>query len=102
MAADVEVTLHTSPWLSGPCAEVIGPIASELFLQNDQVEDPSSEWVAATLELLEGLGAKARLLGANAVFGLEIKIDPFAVLPAGACGLLFQAAGTAARLESLR
>ena len=63
-----DVELYTSPWVSGTrAAAYFGPISSELFLQDDQVEDRSSAWTKAERELLESLRDKARLLGANAV-----------------------------------
>ena len=38
-----DVELYTSPWVSGTrAAAYFGPISSELFLQDDQVEDRSS------------------------------------------------------------
>ena len=74
-----DVELYTSPWVSGTrAAAYFGPISSELFLQDDQVEDRSSAWSKAERELLESLRDKARLLGANAVVGLEVTLDPFA------------------------
>jgi uncharacterized protein YbjQ (UPF0145 family) len=98
-----DVELYTSPWVSGTrAAAYFGPISSELFLQDDQVEDRSEAWSKAERELLESLRDKARLLGANAVVGLEVTLDPFAQLPeSAATGLRLHAVGTAAKLEPL-
>ena len=98
-----DVELYTSPWVSGTrAAAYFGPISSELFLQDDQVEDRSSAWTKAERELLESLRDKARLLGANAVVGLEVTLDPFARCPrSDATGLRLHAVGTAAKLEPL-
>src|SRR4029450_6975872 len=49
-----DVELYTSPWVSGTRAPAyFGPISSELFLQDDQVEDRSAAWTKAERELLE-------------------------------------------------
>jgi len=98
-----DVELYTSPWVSGTrAAAYFGPISSELFLQDDQVEDRSSAWAKAERELLESLRDKARLLGANAVVGLEVTLDPFArATDSDATGLRLHAVGTAAKLEPL-
>jgi uncharacterized protein YbjQ (UPF0145 family) len=98
-----DVELYTSPWVSGTrAAAYFGPISSELFLQDDQVEDRSEAWTKAERELLESLRDKARLLGANAVVGLEVTLDPFAHAPeSDATGLRLHAVGTAAKLEPL-
>jgi uncharacterized protein YbjQ (UPF0145 family) len=98
-----DVELYTSPWVSGTrAAAYFGPISSELFLQDDQVEDRSSAWTKAERELLESLRDKARLLGANAVVGLEVTLDPFArAADSDATGLRLHAVGTAAKLEPL-
>ncbi len=98
-----DVELYTSPWVSGTrAAAYFGPISSELFLQDDQVEDRFSAWTKAERELLESLRDKARLLGANAVVGLEVTLDPFArASDSEATGLRLHAVGTAAKLEPL-
>ena len=99
-----DVELYTSPWVSGTrAAAYFGPISSELFLPDDSVEDRSAAWTRAERELLESLREKARTLGANAVVGLEVTLDPFAQ----SCdnekdtGLHLHAVGTAAKLEPL-
>ena len=98
-----DVELYTSPWVSGTrAAAYFGPISSELFLADDSVEDRSAAWTKAERELLESLRDKARTLGANAVVGLEVTLDPFAQLPdTGLTGLRLHAVGTAAKLEPL-
>jgi hypothetical protein len=98
-----DVELYTSPWVSGTrAAAYFGPISSELFLEDDSVEDRVEAWTKAERELLESLRDKARSLGANAVVGLEVTLDPFAKAPdTEATGLKLHAVGTAAKLEPL-
>ena len=100
---DQDVELYTSPWVSGTrAAAYFGPISSELFLLDDSVKDRSEAWSKAERELLESLRDKARSLGANAVVGLEVTLDPFARSADGAStGLRLHAVGTAAKLEPL-
>ncbi len=98
-----DVELYTSPWVSGTrAAAYFGPISSELFLEDASVEDRSTAWSKAERELLESLRDKARSLGANAVVGLEVTLDPFArCSDTDATGLRLHAVGTAAKLEAL-
>jgi len=98
-----EVELYTSPWVSGTrAAAYFGPISSELFLEDDSVDDRVEAWTRAERELLESLREKARSLGANAVVGLEVTLDPFAhEEEKDATGLRLHAVGTAAKLEPL-
>jgi uncharacterized protein YbjQ (UPF0145 family) len=98
---DQDVELYTSPWVSGTrAAAYFGPISSELFLEDDSVEDRTEAWTKAERELLESLRDKARSLGANAVVGLEVTLDPFARSAENeATGLRLSAVGTAAKLE---
>lgn len=97
-----EVELYTSPWVSGTrAAAYFGPISSELFLEDELVDDRSAAWSKAEQELLASLRDKARGLGANAVVGLEVTLDPFARSSAGSSGLRLHAVGTAAKLEPL-
>jgi hypothetical protein len=85
MTEDVE--LYTSPWVSGTrAAAYFGPIEG---------------WTKAERELLESLRDKARGLGANAVVGPEVTLDPFGKSEEGATGLRLHAVGTAAKLEPL-
>ncbi len=100
MTEDVE--LYTSPWVSGTrAAAYFGPISSELFLEDQSVDDRAEAWTKAERELLESLRDKARGLGANAVVGLEVTLDPFSKSEAGVSGLRLHAVGTAAKLEPL-
>ncbi len=102
--ADSDVELYTSPWVSGTrAAAYFGPISSELFLPDDSLEDRSAAWTRAERELLESLRDKARTLGANAVVGLEVTLDPFAHQSDDEkeTGLRLHAVGTAAKLEPL-
>jgi uncharacterized protein YbjQ (UPF0145 family) len=101
--AGTEVELYTSPWVSGTrAAAYFGPISSELFLEDASVEDRAAAWGKAERELLESLRDKARTLGANAVVGLEVTLDPFAQEEQnGSSGLRLHAVGTAAKLEPL-
>ncbi len=98
-----DVELYTSPWVSGTrAAAYFGPISSELFLEDGSAEDRSEAWMKAERELLESLRDKARSLGANAVVGLEVTLDPFAkAADSEATGLRLHAVGTAAKLEAL-
>jgi hypothetical protein len=98
-----EVELYTSPWVSGTrAAAYFGPISSELFLPDDSVDDRVEAWTKAERELLESLREKARSLGANAVVGLEVTLDPFArEEEKDVTGLRLHAVGTAAKLEPL-
>ena len=98
-----DVELYTSPWVSGTrAAAYFGPISSELFLEDSAVDDRSEAWAKAERELLESLRDKARGLGANAVVGLEVTLDPFAHHnETEAPGLRLHAVGTAAKLEPL-
>ncbi len=98
-----DVELYTSPWVSGTrAAAYVGPISSELVLPDDSVEDRSAAWTRAERELLESLREKARSLGANAVVGLEVTLDPFAKAEEkDVTGLRLHAVGTAAKLEPL-
>ena len=100
---DQDVELYTSPWVSGTrAAAYFGPISSELFLEDESVEDRTEAWTKAERELLESLRDKARSLGANAVVGLEVTLDPFARhSDTEATGLRLHAVGTAAKLEPL-
>ncbi len=99
-----DVELYTSPWVSGTrAAAYFGPISSELFLEDDPETDRSDAWTKAERELLESLRDKARGLGANAVVGLEVTLDPFAqsTNSSEGTGLRLHAVGTAAKLEPL-
>jgi hypothetical protein len=100
---DSDVELYTSPWVSGTrAAAYFGPISSELFLPDDSLEDRTAAWTRAERELLESLRDKARTLGANAVVGLEVTLDPFAHdEDKEGTGLRLHAVGTAAKLEPL-
>ena len=98
-----DVDLYTSPWVSGTrAAAYFGPISAELFLDDATVGNRAEAWGKAEIELLESLRDKARMLGANAVVGLEVTLDPFAQSKqTRASGLLLHAVGTAAKLEPL-
>lgn len=98
-----DVDLYTSPWVSGTrAAAYFGPISSEMFLPDDPDADRSDAWTKAEHELLTSLRDKARTLGANAVVGLEVTLDPFAESrKTGDKGLRLSAVGTAAKLEPL-
>ena len=98
-----DVDLYTSPWVSGTrAAAYFGPISTELFLEDSAGGNRSEAWCKAEIELLESLRDRARALGANAVVGLEVTLDPFAHSKTDdARGLLLHAVGTAAKLEPL-
>ena len=101
--SDEGVDLYTSPWVSGTrAAAYFGPISSELFLEDAAAGNRSEAWSKAEIELLESLRDRARVLGANAVVGLEVTLDPSAHCKrTAASGLLLHAVGTAAKLEPL-
>jgi hypothetical protein len=103
VSPEEDVELYTSPWVSGTrAAAYFGPISSELFLEDDPETDRSDAWSKAERELLESLRDKARTLGANAVVGLEVTLDPFAqAKDSDRKGLRLYAVGTAAKLEPL-
>jgi hypothetical protein len=89
--------LYASPLVSGTrAAAYFGPIGVIEFLPkpiefaDDQLD-----------RILDALQRKAYSLGANAVVGLEVTIDPFAVHKEKGEGITVNAVGTAARLESL-
>lgn len=102
MTAVGEVTLYTSPWVSGTrAAAYFGPISMDLFRPDSEITDREQDWTKAETELLEGLRLKASLLGANSIVALEVTLDPFA-RKQGVPGLSLHAIGTAAKLEPLR
>jgi hypothetical protein len=102
MTSPGEVELHTSPWVCGTrAAAYFGAIDTDLFIADKGLVDRVEAWTAAEKELLEGLRVKAAALGANAVVGLEVTLDPFAKSAEGEPGLRLRAVGTAARLEPL-
>lgn len=95
------VGLYTSPWVSGTrAAAYFGPISSELFLEDDPVESYPAVYSKAERELFESLCDKAHGLGANAVVGLDVTVDPFARHPkTDVTGLRLHAVGTAVDLR---
>ena len=103
-AAESDVELYTSPWVSGTrAAAYFGPISSELFLPDDSLEDRTAAWIRAERELLESLRDKARTLGANqrVEFGLRQQDDADQNEEKDGTGLRLHAVGTAAKLEPL-
>lgn len=99
-AEDVE--LYTSPWVSGTrAAAYFGPVSVELYVPDSEVTDRMASWMKAEAELLASLRDRAWQLGANAVVGLEVLLDPFASHRELGPGLRLHAVGTAARLEPL-
>ena len=96
---DVEV--YTSPWVSGTrAAAYFGPVSTAIFLADEDTEDRVKDWLRLELELMDSIKQKAHNLGANAIVGIEVTLDPFAEQE-GKVGLRLHAVGTAARLESL-
>ena len=96
-----EVELYTSPWVSGARAAVyFGTVAAEVFLLREEVAK-SAALNKAAHELFEALRDKARALGANAVVGLEVTLDPFARSATGVSGIWLRAVGSAVNLKSL-
>jgi uncharacterized protein YbjQ (UPF0145 family) len=100
-----DIELSTSPWVSGTRSAVyFGPISSELFLGQDLPHDrvaACAMWSKSVRELLDGLRDKARSLGANAVVGLAVSLDPFAQSRDGSKGMRLRSVGTAVRAEPL-
>jgi hypothetical protein len=98
-----EFEFYTSPWVSGTrAAAYFGPVTAEIFLDDDSILDREEDWMKAERELLEVLRDKAKALGANAVVGFEMTLDPFAYnKETGATGLRLYAVGTSTRLEAL-
>jgi uncharacterized protein YbjQ (UPF0145 family) len=96
-----EVEIYTSPWVSGTRAAVFfGTVTAEVFLVRD-VAAKSAGLNKAAQELFEALRDKARALGANAVVGLEVTLDPFARSEAGVGGIWLRAVGSAVNLRFL-
>jgi hypothetical protein len=89
------IHLHSGPWVSGMrAAAYFGCLPHSIHrTRGCDVEE-------ALAELLEGLADKARALGANAVAGVELSIDPWAWLGDVACVHL-HVVGSSARLEPL-
>jgi hypothetical protein len=100
---DEEIELYACAWVPGTRVNAyFGPVSSEIFLRDSEVQDRGNEWSAAQCELLDKLRNHARVKRANAVIGLEMSLDPFARCPrTGARGLYLYAVGTAAKLEPL-
>ncbi len=97
------VELFWSPWVSGTrSVTYLGPISSELFLESGLDHDRSGAWSKAERELLESIRDRARAVGANAVVGIEVTVDPFARSDAGVKGIRCSAAGTAVRIAPRR
>ena len=97
------VELFWSPWVSGTrSVTYLGPIRSVLFLESGLDHDRSGAWSKAERELLESIRDRARAVGANAVVGLEVTVDPFARSDAGVKGIRCSAAGTAVRIAQRR
>ena len=95
---DADVELYWSPWVSGTrSAAYFGSVSSEFFLKGGIADEPLG-WEKAEHELLESLRDKARRLGANAVIGLAVTLDPFARSEEGESGMHLHAAGTAVKL----
>lgn len=97
------VALFTSPWVSGlKAASYFGPISVELWADDGVESEREAAWVKAEAKLLEKLREKAFQLGANAVVGLDITLNPFAVHSVtNVPGLYLHAVGTAAKLEKV-
>jgi uncharacterized protein YbjQ (UPF0145 family) len=77
-------------------ARYLGTIDVERFFPAEGLR--VAAWSKAGRELLDALRDEARALGANAVVGLAISVDPFAVSKSGEKGMRLHAAGTAVRL----
>ncbi len=74
----------------------------DLFVSDDIQGDRFKLWEGAEVMALTSLQELAFALGANAVVGLDISMNPFTKAePDGEIGLALQVVGTAARLEDL-
>ena len=95
------VALFTSPWVSGLSAKAyFGPISVELWIDDGVESEREALWVSAEARLLENLREKAFKLGANAVVGVDITLNPFAVHKTTNTPCLYlHVVGTAAKLE---
>jgi hypothetical protein len=93
-----DLKLYVSPWVSGTrSARYLGTIDVERFFPAERLRGKAA-WSKAGRELLDALRDEARALGANAVVGLAISVDPFAVSRSGEKGMRLHAAGTAVSL----
>lgn len=91
------IKIYDSPWVSGMRAvSYHGPIDAEVFVMNG----PTRGLAKALREVTSALADKARVLGANAIVGLEFSADPFA-REGHDKGARFYMVGTAATLEPL-
>jgi hypothetical protein len=82
------VSLYSSPWITGTRATAyFGPITSNSFF--------AADWDTTIRAGIENLQKSASILGANAIVGVEITIDPFTDPP------LLTIIGTAAELVPL-
>lgn len=96
------VALFTAQWVSGLQArDYFGSIMVEFWAPELVTSDCDEAWPAAESILLERLREKAAKMGANAVVGLDITLNPFAIHSDGSRRLYLRAAGTAAKLEKL-
>lgn len=93
------VEVYISPWVSGTRAVVFyGTISSTVFVEErESVPEVWDKAIAAALRIIK---EKAALMGANAITGFEVIVDPFAVEGTG-CGLSVYMQGTATKLELL-
>ncbi len=95
-----EVLLYHGPWVKGARAlDYFGMLEVERFLPDEGRTDDSLE--GALEEVCASMQYKAFSLGANAVVGVELTLDPFAREGEHAEGLRLHLNGTAAKLGKL-
>ena len=83
-----DVSVYSSPWITGTRATAYyGPLSSNSFFATD--------WDTTITAGFDDIRKAAAILGANAIVGTEIHIDPFADPPT------LQIIGTAAELVPL-
>ena len=98
----MSVELHNAAWVGGTrAAAYYPPLICELFIGDDEVDDREAAWSVAEADLLASMRERAAALGANAVLGVELSLDPFSLRCDGVTGLRLRATGTPALLEPL-
>lgn len=89
------IEIYTAPWVQGRYTHYMGPISTMAFIHGTDQQD----WSDGEIKTLEALAKIARSMQANAILGIEIVMDPFA-MEHGKRGLRISMAGTAARVDN--
>lgn len=96
-----EVSLHSSPWVSGTRAHsYFGPLNLHVFVADEPVASRARRPDRRVRELLADARAEVRERGGNALVGIEVEADPFAEVRSSH-GTRVTIMGTVARLEPL-